>query len=83
MHTDRIVMSQRDRDRLKVMDSVLNGKRTQVQAAGLLGRSVRQVRRLQRRLEAEGDVGVVHRLRGRVSNARKGNSFRCQALAAR
>ena len=80
MDTDRIVMSQRERDRLKVMDSVLNGKRTQVQAARLLGRSVRQVRRLQRRLEAEGDIGVVHRLRGRVSNARKDNSFRYQAL---
>ena len=80
MSTDRIAMSQRERDRLKVMDSVLNGERTQVQAGRLLGRSVRQVRRLQRRIEVEGDVGVVHRLRGRASNARKDNSLRCQAL---
>lgn len=80
MSTDRISMSQRERDRLKVMDSVLNGKRTQAQAARLLKRSTRQVRRIQRRMESEGDIGVIHRLRGRVSNARKDKTLRRQVL---
>jgi hypothetical protein len=61
-------MSQRERDVLKVMSLVLSGKRTQAEAARLLGRSERQVRRIQRRLELEADGGVVHRLRGRRSN---------------
>lgn len=61
-------MSQRERDVLKVMSLVLSGKRTQAEAARLLGRSQRQVRRIQRRLEDKGDAGVVHRLRGRASN---------------
>ena len=61
-------MSQRERDVLKVMSLVLSGQRTQTEAARLLKRSVRQVRRIQRRLEDQGDGGLVHRLRGRASN---------------
>jgi hypothetical protein len=68
MEKDRISMSQRERDVCKAMSSVLTGKRTQVEAARIIGRSERQARRILRRLEAEGDAGVIHRLRGRSSN---------------
>jgi transposase len=68
--TDRIAMSQPERDVLKVMHQVLAGTLRQIEAARLLRRSVRQIRRLQRRLEAEGDQAVVHRLRGQPSNHR-------------
>jgi hypothetical protein len=68
MEKDRIEMSQRDRDVLKVMASVLSGKRMQVEASRLLKRSTRQIRRIQRRLEGKGDEGVVHGLRGKRSN---------------
>ena len=68
MEKDRIEMSQRERDVLRVMSSVLSGKRTQVEAARLLRRSTRQIRRIQRRLEAGGDGGVVHGLQGKRSN---------------
>jgi transposase len=81
MKRDRIEMSQRERDRLKVMALVLEGKRTQPEAARLLKRSVRQVRRIQRRLEAGGDAGVIHRLRGHPSNRAKGDDQRLQVLA--
>ena len=80
MDKDRIEMNQRERDRLKVMSLVIARERTQVEAGRLLGLSDRQVRRIHRRLEAEGDVGVVHRLRGRRSNARKRPTFREQVL---
>ncbi len=80
MNGDRIAMSQRERDRLKVMSVVLSGKRTQVEAARLLKRSVRQVRRLQRRLEDQGDCGVIHRLRGCPSNNRKDRHLRQQVI---
>ena len=52
---DRIEMSQRERDILKVMSGVLKGERTQAEAARLLKLSTRQLRRLQRKLEAAGD----------------------------
>ena len=80
MEKDRIEMSQRERDVLKVMSLVLKGERTQVEAARLLRRSVRQVRRIQRALEARGDRAVVHGLRGKRSNRAVDQSQRRQAL---
>jgi hypothetical protein len=80
--TDRIEMNQRERDTLSVMKPVLEGTRTQAEAARLLDLSVRQVRRLQRRLEAEGDAAVVHRLRGKPSNRQAKGALRDAALAA-
>ena len=68
MNGDRVAMSQRERDRLKMMAPVLEGKRTQAEAARLLKLSVRQVRRLQRRLEKEGDTGIVHNLQVRATH---------------
>jgi len=66
--SDRIPMSQKERDVLKILHGVLAGERTQAQAARLLGKSTRQVRRLQRKLEAGGDPALVHGLRGQPSN---------------
>src|SRR4051794_2772917 len=87
MEKDRIEMSQRERDVLKVMSTVVKGERTeaegertQAEAARLLGKSERQVRRVQRRLEAEGDAGVVHRLRGKPSNGALDDAVRAGAL---
>jgi hypothetical protein len=82
MNGDRIAMSQRERDRLKVMGSVLEGRRTQVEAGRLLDLCVRQVRRIQRRLEKEGDAGVVHRQRGRRSHRAKEASLKQAVLEA-
>jgi transposase len=79
---DRIAMSQHERDVLKVMQQVLAGTLTQVEAARLLRLSTRQVRRLRRRLEAEGDQAVVHRLRGQPSNHRIDAAQRQKILAA-
>jgi hypothetical protein len=77
-----IAMSQRERDVLKVMAGVLHGQRTQVEAARLLALTERQIRRLARRLERQGDRGVVHRLRGRPGNRRKNPAFKRRVLAA-
>lgn len=70
MGEERIELGARERDRLKVLHEVQAGHITQRQAAERLGRSTRQVRRMQRRVAAEGDAGIVHRLRGRPSNRR-------------
>jgi hypothetical protein len=79
---DRIAMSQRERDVLAVMRGVLSGERTQAEAARLLKRSVRQVRRLKRKLKAQGDKGLVHGLRGKPSNHRHAAEVRRQVLRA-
>jgi hypothetical protein len=80
MNGDRIEMSQRERDRLKILGPVMAGERTQSEAARLLKLTERQVRRLQRRLEAVGDAGIVHGLRGRPSNRRLDERIRRQVM---
>jgi hypothetical protein len=79
---DRMAMSQRERDVLKVMQGVLDGKRTQAEAARLLRRSVRQVRRLQQKLATRGDAALVHGLRGRPSNHQADPDLHRQVLRA-
>src|SRR3954453_9918904 len=79
---DRIPMSQRERDVLKIMHAVLSGERTQAEAARLLRLSTRQVRRLQRKLEAHGDPALVHGLRGQPSNHRCDAALRQAVLKA-
>ena len=63
-------MSQKERDRLKVLTEAQKGLITQAQAGSQLDISERQVRRLIRKLRAVGDRAVVHGLRGRPSNRR-------------
>lgn len=79
---DRIAMSQRERDLLKVMGPVLQGQRTQSEAARLVGLSVRQIRRVQRKLKEDGDRALVHGLRGKPSNRRLQAALRQKVLAA-
>jgi Homeodomain-like domain len=77
----RIEMSQRERDRLKVLHGVQQGQFTQAKAAQLLGLTVRQVRRLQERHQQLGDAGLVHRLRGKPSNRQLDAKLRKRVLA--
>jgi len=63
-------MSRKERDRLKVIEPLAEGRLTQAEAATLMGLSVRQVRRILGRYRAEGDAGLLHRARGRPSNRR-------------
>jgi len=68
METERIDLSQRERDRLKVLHEVQQKHLTQVAAAGRLKVTDRQVRRMLLRLRERGDSSLVHGLRGRPSN---------------
>jgi transposase len=77
---DRIPMSQRERDRLRVLHSVLEGQRTQVEAARLLRLTPRHVRRLVQRLQQGGDAALIHGLRGQPSNHRKEAKLRRRVL---
>jgi transposase len=81
MGPERIELSQRERDRLKVLHEVEQGHLPQVEAAKRLRLSDRQVRRLQARVRAEGDRGLLHRLRGRPSNRKIADQLRRRILA--
>ena len=68
METERIALSQRERDRLKVLHEIRQKHLTQVAGATRLNISDRQVRRMLLRLRERGDRSLVHGLRGRPSN---------------
>lgn len=63
-------MSARERFRLEAFARVKRGELTVVQAAELVGLSLRQARRVWKRFKKKGDAGLVHQLRGRPSNRR-------------
>ena len=69
-------MSQKDRDRLKVLHEAEKGHLTQKQAGAQLKLSERWVRKLLARLRQEGDGGILHRLRGRASKRRLAEALR-------
>ena len=76
-----LALNERDRDRLKELHALIRGHIGTSEAAERLRLTARQVRRLAKRVRAEGDRGVVHRLRGRPSNRRLSEKVRAKALA--
>jgi len=80
MGEDRLAMSQRERDRLKILHEVSRRQITQKQAAEHLKLSERQVRRLVTSLKQLGDVAVVHGLRGRASNRKTSGDLERRAI---
>jgi len=73
-------MSARERMRLDALSRVKRQELTVVEAAELMRVSLRQARRLWKRFKAGGAGGLVHRLRGRVSNRRLPEEFRDQVV---
>ena len=79
---ERLNMGMKERDRLHAIRNVLDGRITQVEAARILKRSERHIRRLCARFRKRGDRALVHGLRGRPSNNRLDEEFLGQALSA-
>jgi transposase len=63
-------MSRKERRRLEAFSRVKMGGLTLVAASEMLGLSYRQTKRAWSRYKEQGDAGLAHRLRGRVSNRR-------------
>ena len=63
-----IMISRQELRRLEILKKVISEGFKQVEAAEIMELSTRQVSRLVYRVKEEGDVGVVHRLRGKKSN---------------
>ena len=80
METERIALSQRDRDRLRVLHEVQQKLLTQVEAAKRLQMSDRHIRRLLGAVRERGDGALVHGLRGRPSNRKLASSFEQKVL---
>jgi hypothetical protein len=66
----KVTMSMRELDRLKCIQGLIDGQLKQHAVATRLGLTTRQVRRLVRRYEQQGPIGLISRLRDRPSNRR-------------
>jgi transposase len=73
-------MSVKERIRLEALGRVSRKELTVVEAAELMGLSLRQARRVYKRFKAQGDGGLVHQLRGRRSNRRLSDDVRDRAV---
>jgi transposase len=65
---DTITMAQHELRRLHVIRKAIDKVITQNDASEVIGISVRQVQRMVARVRLEGDKGIIHKSRGRVSN---------------
>jgi len=73
---DIIMMRQEELRRLHILKKLRARLISEKDASALIGVSRRQTRRLIRRVEEEGDKGVIHRLRGSVSNRKLSDEIR-------
>ena len=73
-------MDQEDRKRLHVIRKVIEGEMTQVEAGTAIELTDRQIRRMVKRVEVEGDWGICHKSRGRRSNRRRDEKTREKIL---
>jgi len=64
---DIIMMRQEELKRLHLIRKVIEKALTQIEAGNILSLSVRQIRRVTKRVLKEGDKGVIHKSRGRPS----------------
>ena len=76
-----VTISMNELRRVKVIESVVEGRLSGVRAAEQLGLSVRQVSRLRRRFEAAGTAGLVSAKRGRPSNRQFSMNLRARVIA--
>ena len=75
-----IMMSTRERRRLELFSRVKDKLITLKKAADLFGLSYRHVRRIFKRYREEGDKGLIHKSRGRMSNRRIEEKTRKEVL---
>ncbi len=68
MKEDILVMNRKERQRKAIVEAIKSRHFTLVEAAERLHLSSRQMRRILRRYEQEGDKGLIHRHRGKASN---------------
>jgi hypothetical protein len=77
---DIFMMSRKEIKRYQVIRKVMERQIKQKEAVEYLGLCSRQVRRIIRRIEVEGELGIIHKLRGKEGNHKAGLSFKKRIL---
>ena len=79
---DILVMRQEDLKRLELIKQAISKGITQLEASKFLAISDRQVRRIVRRVKAEGNRGVLHKARGQANCRKFAGAFKAKVLGA-
>jgi len=77
---DKIIMSQKESNRLYVIRQTIDKAITQDRAAEILGLTDRQVRRIAGSIRLEGDAGICHKSRGKRSHNRIAEKIKDKAV---
>src|SRR5271167_4374685 len=80
MRQGTFVLSQKELQRVAVISRCVKGEWACARAAGLLCRSVRQVKRLKKRMRENGEAALAHANRGRPSPRRLPDAVRQRIL---
>ncbi|WOL41079.1 ISNCY family transposase [Pyramidobacter sp. YE332] len=82
MKQERMTLSQKELDRIRIIGALVEGRMTNREAAEKLGLCQRQIIRIKKRFAAQGAAGLVHGNRGRTSRRRIGDEVRESVLKA-
>jgi len=74
------MLTPKEQAKFMVINQVLQREITNGKAAVTLGISSRQVKRLKKKVREEGEYGVIHKLRGEISNHHIDSSIKQEAL---
>lgn len=77
---DIVGMTQEELKRLHIIHKVLDKGITQAEAAELVGVCLRQIQRIVRTVREEGDKGITHKSRGKLSNRALPDKIKYKAL---
>lgn len=77
---DIIMLNQKELRRIKVVQEVSNKHIAQKEAASMLSLSERQIRRLFKRFLKEGDMGLIHKGRGKPSNRKLPQEIKAKVI---
>src|SRR5712691_8413781 len=80
MRQERFTLSQKELQRVSVINACIRGDMACARAAALLCLSVRQIKRLKKRMREEGEAALAHANRGRPSHRRLPDALREQIV---
>jgi transposase len=80
MRQGTFALSQKELQRVAVISRCVKGELACVRAAGLLCLSVRQIKRLKKRMREDGEAALAHANRGRLSHRRLPHAMRERIL---
>ncbi len=80
MRQETFTLSQKELQRVSVISACIKGDMACARAAGLLCLSVRQIKRLKKRMREDGEAALAHANRGRPSSRRLPDALRQRIL---